>query len=115
MGGTMLGYLELSAKSLQPLHFELALSIMNPESDPLTAIWAVELPSGITEERGRRMVAGRTVVPPHRKVEANTCLIAVASSEAYIHEEINASAELSVPERHFSDDFRASIAQIRVG
>ena len=111
----MLGYLELSAKPLQPLHFELALSIMNPESHPLTAVWSVELPSGITEERGRRMVAGRTVVPPHRRIEADTCLIAVASPDAYAHQEISASAELSVPERRFSDDFRASVAQIRAG
>ena len=110
----MLGYLELSARPLQPLHFELALSIMNPQSDPLTAVWSVELPLGITESQGRRTVAGRTVVPPHRKVHADTCLIAVASPDAYAYEEINVTAELSVPERRFSDDFRASVAQIRV-
>ena len=107
----MTGYLELRAKPLQPLHFELTLSIINFESDPLTAIWSVELPSGITAEQGRRMVAGRT----HRKVEADTCLIAVASPEAYVYEEIDASAELSVPKRRFSDDLRRSVAQIRVG
>ncbi|MGB6130461.1 MAG: hypothetical protein WBG54_01680 [Acidobacteriaceae bacterium] len=110
----MIGYLELSARPLQPLHFELTLSILNPGSDPLTAVWNVELPLGIREPNGRRAFSGRTVVPPHRKLEGNHWLIAVDSEHAYIHEQIIASAELSVPERHFSDEFRASIIQIRV-
>lgn len=110
----MLGYLELTARPLQPLHFELALSVLNPGTDPLTAVWSVELPPGIREPSGRRAFSGRTVVPPHRKTEANRWLIAADSDHAYIHEQIIASAELSVPERHFSDEFRASIIQIRV-
>lgn len=110
----MLGYLELSAKPLQPLHFELALSIRNPETDPLTAIWSVQLPAGIIEPEGRRTLNGRTVVPPHRKVEANNWLIAIESPETYAQGSIDASAELSVPERHFSDELHATVAQIRI-
>jgi hypothetical protein len=110
----MLGYLELTAKPLQPLHFELTLSILNPGSDPLTAIWNVELPPDIRESNGRRIFNGRTVVPPHRKLEANHWLISAASEQAYIHEQIRASAELRAPDEHFSDEFRASIIQIRV-
>ncbi|MGB9146762.1 MAG: hypothetical protein WCC14_13130, partial [Acidobacteriaceae bacterium] len=91
-----------------------ALMIINPESDPLTAIWNVELPAGINESQGRHALTGRTVVPPHRKVEANSWLIAVASPDTYANGEIIANAELSVPERHFSDEFGASIAQIRM-
>ena len=82
----MLGYLELTAKPLQPLRFELALSILSPGSDPLTAIWNVELPPGIREPNGRRSFSGRTVVPAHRKVEANNWLIAADSQEASTHE-----------------------------
>lgn len=110
----MLGYVELTAKPHQPLHFELALSIFNPSSDSITAVWHVELPPGIREPDGRRAFSGRTVVPAHRKVEANRWLIAADSDHAYIHELITARAELSAPDRHFSDEFRASIVQIRV-
>jgi hypothetical protein len=110
----MPGYLELVAKPLRPLHFELILYIMNPEPDPLTAIWTVQLPAGIVEPEGRRTLNGRTVAPPHRKVEANNWLIAIESPETYAHGQISASAELSVPKRHFSDTLSASVAQIRV-
>lgn len=110
----MLGYLELTARPLQPLHFELTLSILNPNSDPLTAIWNIELPPGIREANGRHAFSGRTVVPPHRKDEANHWLIAADSREAYTHEQIKASAELAAADQHFSDEFRASLVQIRV-
>jgi hypothetical protein len=110
----MLGYLELTAKPRQPLHFELALSILNPESDPLTAVWNVELPPSIQESHGGRVFSGRTVVPPHRKVEASNWQIALGSPEAYAHQEISTIAELTVPERRLNDEFRASVVQIRV-
>jgi hypothetical protein len=87
---------------------------LNPWGDPLTAIWNVELPEGIWEPEGRRTLSGRTVVPPHRKVEANNWLIAIESPEAYARGQIQANAELRVPERRFSDTLSAAVAQIRV-
>ncbi|MGB6134298.1 MAG: hypothetical protein WBG54_21155 [Acidobacteriaceae bacterium] len=110
----MLGYLELTAKPRDALLFELTLSILNPGTDLLTAVWNVQLPPGIQETHGRRTFSGRTVVPPHRKVEANSWLVTVDSAEAYKYEQVNASAKLGAPDRTFTDEFRASVVQIRV-
>jgi hypothetical protein len=110
----MLGYLKLTARQRGALRFDLALSILNPEGDPLTAIWNIELPEGISEAEGRRALSGRTVVPARREIEANHWEIVVASHEAYVHRQIVVSAELSLPESHASDELRASVVQIRV-
>jgi hypothetical protein len=110
----MLGHLKMSARQRGPLVFELALSILNPEGDALTAIWNIELPHGITEPRGRTRLMGRTVVPARREIEANYWEIVVASTEVYAYRQIVASADFSLPDRHSSDELRASVAQIRV-
>jgi hypothetical protein len=109
----MPGYLDLIARPLQPLHFELTLFILNPESDPLTAVWTVELPSGIKESQEHRALTGRTVVPAHRKVEASNWLIVVDSPELCGRQQLKANAEISVPERRFSDWLWATVAQLR--
>ena len=110
----MLGYLKMRARQRGPLLFELALSILNPEGDALTAVWNIELPHGITEPRGRTRLTGRTVVPARREIEANNWEIVVASTEVYAYRQIVASADLSLPDRHSNDELRASVAQIRV-
>ena len=111
----MLNYLVLTANPNGAFTFLLTLLIQNPDTQTVIVHWKIDLPTGITESDQHRAMAGQTVVPFGKKVEAGKWEITVANNDVYTHAEIKVSAQVIDSTKAASaDSLRAVVAQIVV-